>query len=253
MAPFLAVLLLLTPLRAETPALTISKGDLPLIIVAGHGGKMPLPGAEVREKTKVADPNFVLFGDAATNELATDLAGAVAQEYGDGHRPTLILNQIYRRYADVNRKPELSTHDPVGLAHHAAYHQAIDDEIARLTGQHGWVLLLDIHGQAHYDTTLLLGTGENSVIDPWSIDILWGNGGLIDSLKQNGFTVEPGNPQGKQRYGGGYTVRHHGLQPGVEAWQMEHSRAIRDGMEQRTLYLETVARTLVKALHNTPK
>ena len=246
---------LLAGARADAPpTLTISKGNLPLIIVAGHGGKMPLPGAELREKTKVADPNFVLFGDAITNELATDLAGAVAQEWGgENHHPTVILNQIHRRYADVNRAPELSTHDPVGLAHHAAYHKAIDDEIVRLTAQHGWVLLLDIHGQAHYETTLLLGTGENSVIDPWSIDVLWGSGGLIDSLKQKGFTVEPGNPEGKQRYGGGYTVRHHGLQPGVEAWQMEHSRAIRDGMEQRTLYLETVAHLLVKALRNPPK
>lgn len=213
---------------------------------------MPLPGAELREKTRVNDPNFVLFGDAVTNELATDLAGAIAQEYGDGHQATVILNQIHRRYADVNRSPELSTHDPVGLAHHAAYHQAIDEEIARLTGQHGWVLLLDIHGQAHYPTTLLLGTAENTVIDPWSIDVLWGSGGLVEELRQAGFTVEPDSQSGKQRYGGGYTVRHHGLQPGVEAWQMEHSRAIRDGTEERTRYLETVARTIAQALRHPP-
>lgn len=224
-----------------------------MLIVAGHGGTMPLAGAELREKTKVNDPNFVIFGDAVTNELATDLAGAVAQEYGEGHHATIILNQIHRRYTDVNRSPELSTHDPLGLAHHSAYHKAIDEEIERLTTQHGWVLLLDIHGQASYATTLLLGTGENSVIEPWSIEVLWGQGGLVEALAQAGFTVEPATPDGKQRYGGGYTVRHHGLQPGVEAWQMEHSRAIRYGLEERTHYLETVARTLVRALRTPPK
>lgn len=235
--------------RAEEPAeLTLVEGNLPLLIVAGHGGKLPLEGAEVRRQSKVDDPHFVLFGDAGTNELATDLADAVAQEYGEGHRPSLLLNQIHRRFADVNRKPELTSHDPIGRAHHAAYHQAIDHELARLVARHGWVLLLDIHGQARYDTTLLLGTAENTVIDDWSQNALWGPDGLVSSLQRNGLLVEPQTYDGKQRYGGGFTIRHHGLKPGVEAWQMEHSRAVRDTLESRTKYLEVVSQTLVRAI-----
>ena len=248
----LVLLLGLFPALAEAPSVSVQQGDLPLLIVAGHGGKVPLPEAELRQKSKVNDPHFVLFGDAHTNELATDLAGAVAQEYGAGHKPSLILNQIHRRYADVNRTPELTSHDPLGVAHHATFHQAIDSELDRLLAAHGWALLLDLHGQAHYETTLLLGTGENSVVAPWSVRALWGDHGLVASLNEAGFTVEPTTPQGKQRYGGGYTIRHHGLDKRVEAWQMEHSRAIRDGLESRSRYLEVVAASLVRAMRNPP-
>ncbi len=241
------------PVRAEAPLLTLQKGDLPLLIVAGHGGKLPLEGAEVREKDKVQDPKFVIFGDAFTNELATDLAGAVAQEWGvEEHRPSLLLNWVHRRYADVNRKPEFTSHDPVGVAHHAAYHQMIDDELERLVAEHGWALLLDIHGQAHYETTLLLGTAQNEVVGPWSLEALWGGDGLVARLEGAGFTAEPTSADGKQRYGGGYTVRHHGADPRVEAWQMEHSRAIRDTLDDRTRYLEEVARLLVQAMRRHP-
>lgn len=239
---------------AEAPPLTLRKGDLPLLIVAGHGGKLPLSGAQVREKEKVDDPKFVLFGDAFTNELATDLAGAVAQEWGgEGGQPSLLLNWVHRRYADVNRKPEFTSHDPVGVAHHAAYHKMIDDELARLVAEHGWALLLDIHGQARYETTLLLGTAQNEVVGPWSLEALWGGDGLVARLEEAGFTAEPTSAEGKQRYGGGYTVRHHGADPKVEAWQMEHSRAIRDTGDERARYLDQVARLLVQAMRRPPR
>ena len=64
--------------------------------------------------------------------------------------------------------------------------------------------------------------------------------------------MEPGEPEGKQRYGGGYTVRHHGLSERVEAWQMEHSRLIRNDLEQRSRYLDVVAKSLVRALDSPP-
>ncbi len=251
----MALLLLTAPtaVRAESPpALKLVEGNLPLLIVAGHGGVLPLEGAEVRVESEVNDPHFVLFGDAKTNELATDLADAVAQEYGDKHKPSLLLNQIHRRYADVNRKPEQTSHDRLGVAHHRDFHTAIEHEIARLVARHGWVLLLDIHGQARYETTLLLGTAENSVIDDWSKETLWGSDGLVVELRQHGFSAEPDSPEGKQRYGGGYTIRNHGKTPGVEAWQMEHSRAIRDTLEPRGKYLEVVAQTLVRAMKGHP-
>jgi N-formylglutamate amidohydrolase len=248
----LLAFLLVAPALARPAALVVEKGDLPLLIVAGHGGHFPLEGAEQRLKEKVDDPHFVLFGDTHTNDLASDLAGAVGQEVGGGHRPSLILNEIHRRFCDVNRSPRLSSQDPVGVAHHTAFHQAIDDELARLVALHGWALLLDIHGQAHYDTTLLLGTAENSAIGPWSRQALWGHGGLVESLKSAGFTVAPESPDGQQRYGGGYTVRHHGADPRVEAWQMEHSRALRNDQLLRSRYLKVVAQALAGALHHPP-
>jgi N-formylglutamate amidohydrolase len=244
--------LFLCPVKAESPLLSVRSGDLPLLIVAGHGGKLVLPGAAVRDPDKINDPHFVLYGDAHTNELASELTSALALKVGDGRRPSLILNLAHRRYADVNRTPELTSHDSVGVAHHAAFHQAIDQELERLVAAHGWALLLDLHGQAHYQTTLLLGTGNRSELTPWSVEALWGEQGMVAGLKNAGYTVEPTSPDGQQRYGGGYTIRHHGEKPSVEAWQMEHSRAIRDSEEARSQYLQSLADALARTLKNPP-
>lgn len=252
-AIFALLLLMASPGLGEAPGITVSSGNLPLLIVAGHGGKLALSGAEIRQQDKVDDPDFLLLGDTKTVELATDLAGAVEQEAGEGRRPSLIINQIHRRYADVNRKPQQSSHDPVGIAHHAAFHDAVHEELSRLVRLHGWALLLDIHGQSRYPTTLLLGTGRNTLIGPWSRAALWGRDGLVPSLQQAGFSVEPTTAAGKQVYGGGYTIRHHGADGKVEAWQMEHSRAIRDQLDRRSRYLEVVAGVLVQVIESPPQ
>lgn len=246
------MLLLASQALAEAPQLTVQSGTMPVLIVAGHGGKLPLEGAEERDPSKVDDPRFVLFGDAHTQELANDLAERLARQAGEGRRPGLVLNNIHRRYADVNRSPELTSHDPVGVAHHAAYHQAVERELSHLVQAHGWVLLLDLHGQTRYDTTLLLGTAQNAVISDWSLQTLWGPEGLVEQLRAAGFSVEPGAPDQPQRYAGGYTIRHHGLRPEVEAWQLEHSRAIRDGLDERERYLETLSQALVQAISQHP-
>lgn len=202
----------------------------------------------MRQAEKVSDPNFVIFGDARTNELATDLAETIASLYQNKHRPSLLLNQIHRRYADVNRKPEQSSHDRLGTAHHAEFHLQLAQELERLVQEHGWALLLDIHGQSRYPTTLLLGTAQNKVIGEWSKATIWGHRGVVDRLSAAGFSAEPSTPDGTQRYAGGYTIRHHGRTPHVEAWQLEHSRDIRDALDERTRYLELLADILVNAL-----
>lgn len=219
-----------------------------MLLVAGHGGTEPLPGAEVRRPERVKDPNFVVLGDSLTNELASDLAQAIARESEGGARPSLLLNRVHRRYCDVNRSPELSSHDPRGRAHHAAFHQALAGELRRLQRQHGWVLLLDLHGQSRYPISLHLGTAQHALVSPATVDWLWGPGGLVAELQDHGFQVAPAQKEAKQRYPGGYIVRHHAAPGRVEACQMEHSRALRQGQEDRERYLAVLARSLAQRI-----
>ncbi len=230
---------------AQVSTLDVQKGTLPLLIVAGHGGTLPLEGADVRDPEKVDDPHFVMFRDVETNELAWDLFCRM-QEECHGQKPTLIRNLIHRKFADVNRSPELSSDDPVGVAHHQAFHKAIKDEIDRIKSLHGFVLLIDIHGQTKYSSSLMIGTARNEVVSDWSIQVLWGPEGLVPKLEQAGFTVDPPLSDGDQRYSGGYIVRQHGADPAVEAWQFEHNGELRRDPKLRSRYVDVLAKVFCK-------
>lgn len=246
----LLLLLLASCALAQPLGLMVSHGDLPVVIVAGHGGDKNLDKAQVRDPKQVGDPHYVPYADAFTNALAERLAAALTNV--TGHSPSLILSLIHRRFVDLNRSPTLASQDPTGQAFHTAYHQAITDELSRLHKKHGFALLLDIHGQIHYPTTLMLGTAKNTTISSWSRETLWGSKGLVDSLKDAGFSVLPETQEGYQRYGGGYTIRHHGQDLKIEAWQMEHSRALRLSPKDQEHYAAIVAAVLARALSAPP-
>lgn len=236
-----------------TSLLRIEKGDLPVLIVAGHGGNKPLPGAAPRRREQSNDPKFMPYADLKTLELAAELAAVLIHEYGGKHRPSLIISTVHRRCCDLNRKLELSSQDPLARAYHQAYHQAIRQELARIKEAHGWALLLDIHGQTHFDTALMLGTAEHTVISDWSKKAIWGPGGLIVTLEQLGYSIEPRLQEGKQVYAGGFTIREHGKDLGVEAWQLEHNSELRLSDNKRLRYVHALAKFLVKALSTYPK
>lgn len=238
---------------AQSPNLDTREGSLPLVIVAGHGGTQALEGAELRNAEKTDDPHFVLFRDVETNELAEAIAARVTA-LSQGESVTLIRSLVHRKYADLNRTLELSSHDAKGREFHREFHQAIDREVARLQAIHGWVLLLDIHGQTKYPFDLLIGTAKNQVVSQWSVEKLWGPDGLVASLTRGGaFTVDPPTANGQQRYAGGYTIRHHGDDPHIEAWQLEHRGDIRRDPELRTRYVDALTEVLVRALAQPPK
>lgn len=227
---------------------TLQKGDLPLLIVAPHGGTKALPDCDLRQRKLSADPQFTIKGDSHTAELARALAKEVRLLHPRRGRPSLLTNSIHRKYVDLNRSSEHSSHDPVGRSHHREFHQALDAELNRLVAEHGRVLLLDIHGQVRHPHDLLLGTNEGASISQASVTMLWGQEGVVEQVEDLGYRVNPHKELGPELFRGGYITRHYGSHPNVDGIQLEHGPKLRYNLSNRYHYLQRVTRVLVAYL-----
>ena len=203
--PSLLVLisLLCRPLSAETAPFILEKGDLPILLVAPHGGSGSLLEAPIRRQRDSEDPHFSTKKDMVTSELTRSYCDEILKV--TGKKPSLLSSEIHRKYCDLNREEEWSSPAPAGQAFHREYHGVLRDELKRLVDLHGWALLLDIHGQSSEPHDLMIGVREGDTIGDWSKAALWGNDGLVERLQKEGFAVVPGRAQEKIRYGGGYS------------------------------------------------
>lgn len=227
---------------------TLRRGNLPIILVAPHGGSETLEGAPVRLKENSKDRQFSTHKDLQTAELA-ELYRLALEECFEGQRyPSLLKSEVHRKYCDLNRDALDSSEHHQGRAAHERFHAALAVEVDRLLGQHGYVLLLDIHGQSQEVEDLIVGTKNGSTIGKRTRKVLWGKDGAVKELQKQGFSVAPREPHSPVRYSGGYIVRHYSAQKGVEAMQFEHGKDLRFGNDRRELLVEIMARALVKRL-----
>lgn len=245
---FLCSLLVLCPGGAEQEGeLLFRSGELPILLVAPHGGSLPLRGAPVRSKENSADRQFSAKRDLHTQELAALYEGALEKCF-TGRRPSLLSSQIHRKYCDLNREEEAACESPQGRAFYRRFHAVLEREIQRLKKKHGWVLLLDIHGQSAEPIDMMVGTRGGSTLGPWSESLLWSDGGLLQRLQEQAFTTAPAYPKESMRYGGGTIVRRYAAPPAVEAWQLEHGKELRSDLERQKILVRTVAEQIAKHL-----
>lgn len=246
-------LLFVTSCSLAAQPWTLERGTLPVIIVSVHGGTKPLAKGELRQKTLSSDPHFTTKGDGRTANLAKAIAREIRRLHLEYAKPTLFVNHVHRRYLDLNRKSEWSSHHQIARDLHRAFHSALQSEIDRNIAEHGWVLLLDVHGQSKYTEDVLIGTYEQRSVSDWSISQLWGTHGLVKQLLAAGFQVNPESPQATQKYRGGYITQHYGQNPKVEAWQIEHGADLRFTLARRHLYVSILSKALNQALEFRPK
>ena len=240
-----AVLLLLVQAQsalANPQEFTLSRGQIPILLVAPHGGSQQLMGATVREKEKVSDPHFTTKRDMLTVELAKE----IADKFPAGQKPSVLISQVHRQYVDHNRKELLSSHHPKGRLAHRRFHNALRAELSRLKKKHKKVLLIDIHGQSSQKVDVTVGTREGKTISPWSEDLLWSENGLLSQLKKAGFTIQPDYPEQRTKYNGGFIVKEYGFDPKVDAWQIEHGKELRFSPEMVQKYVAILAPLLAE-------
>jgi N-formylglutamate amidohydrolase len=199
-------------------------GNLPVILVAPHGGREAVNGVRVRTSGK-------LDMDARTLELT----GALAQRLHAllGAEPYVVAAKFHRRYIDANRSEAEAFEDPAARPAYLAYHDHIRRYVAEVGQRYPrGALLFDIHGQSTDVDTVHRGTNNGATVARMLRQ--HGPGALIGSksvfgvLQAKGRTVFPpnspiGKPREDPRYNGGYTVRTYGSdQPGgIDAIQLE--------------------------------
>jgi N-formylglutamate amidohydrolase len=226
----------------ESPELiTITPGNMPLIITAPHGGVEDIPDCPPRKG--VGAKQFVTVKDTNTDILADLLAQEV--EGLTGKKPWVIVAHFARTHADVNRTLADGTECKAAEVIHKKYHQAISEAIKTMRKDKD-ALLLDIHAQKASSDTIFRGTNNGvtcSFTDPSSLPHKF-----FDSLKASGIKVFPDidrlTDKEDDRYTGGYTVNAHGrkYEEGINAIQLEFGA---DYRSQKSM--QQTARTIAEA------
>ena len=216
----------------------VHRGTLPIVLTAPHGGRLAIPGMQVRN---AKDPALIaasanwggvhLEADGNTDVLAVRIASGI--EKLTGHAPYLVLAKFERTFIDANRPPEIAYADPAAAPYYDFYRKSVRAFVDEIRSNYPAGLLLDVHGQAKDAGALMRGTlnGETVtlLVRRAGVDSLVGPEGLFGQLEAQGFKVFPSNRapiRGSSEnggYNGGYTVRAYGSNNanGIDAVQLE--------------------------------
>lgn len=241
-------------------------GTLPVVLSAGHGGRL--------EPTEMADRGYgVVVTDLETLDLAERIRDALEARLG--HAPHLVVSQLRRTKLDPNRDViEAAQGDP--LAEHAwrEYHAFLDTARALVTRDHGAGLYLDVHGHGHPVARVELGylLDDDALSLPDSMlaapryaeessvralvaasgaslsEVVRGPESLGSLLEARGVAAVPSpgapGPGGEPYFTGGYSTLRHGSRDGgtISGIQLEHHYpGLRDSEANRQDYAERLA------------
>jgi len=203
-------------LAAEPQSLVVvQRGELPIILSAPHGGQESVPGAEPRkgEGLERKPGGFVTARDTVTEELAQEVADAVALRFGKP--PYSVVSKAHRKYLDPNRAPAAAYEGDAAQAVYDAYHAALEDACREVQARFHTGLLLDLHGQGSAKDTVFRGTKNGATVaalrQRFGEAAHTGEAGLWGQLKRRGWTVHPDPFDGRE-------------QPGFTDWNSGTSR-----------------------------
>ena len=211
--------------------LTLTTGNLPLVLVAPHGGREAIPGIGIRQGNGV--PQFKTGRDHNTAELAEAIALKLGQM--SGAKPFLVIARFDRKYIDVNR-PSIEAYEALeAQPYYAAFHSAVDEACRQIRQLWGRGLLLDIHGQAAEANVIFRGTRHGkSVTDlvrRFGRQALTGPYSILGQLALRGYKILPDASVNdrESRYSGGHTAQTYGSHgaTGIDAIQLEFGTRLR--------------------------
>jgi N-formylglutamate amidohydrolase len=211
--------------------LTLVTGNLPIVLLAPHGGREAIPGIGIRQGNGV--PQFKTGRDNNTAELAE----AIAVKLGEisGAKPFLVIARFDRKYIDANRPATGAYEAAEARPYYTAFHSAIDKACKQIRKVWGRGLLLDIHGQAAEANVIFRGTRHGkSVADlmqRFGQQALTGPHSIFGQLALRGYKILPdasaNDPE--SRYSGGHTAQTYGSHRAtrIDAIQLEFGTRLR--------------------------
>jgi len=211
--------------------LTLSNGNLPVVLVAPHGGREAIPGIGIRQGRGV--PQFKTGRDHNTAELAA----AIAVKLGEvsGAKPFLVIARFDRKYVDANRPSSGAYEALEAQPYYAAFHSAVDEACRQIRNVWGRGLLLDIHGQAAEGNVIFRGTRHGKsvadLVQRFGAQALSGPQSIFGQLALKGYKIlpDPSVNDRESRYIGGHTVQTYGSHraSGIDAMQLEFGTRLR--------------------------
>ena len=252
------------------------KGDIPLIIVAPHGGDLKPNWIENRD----------CDGSVITKDLYTlDIAFQIENELVKmGYKPFIVFAKIHRIKLDLNRSLKTShCEDDTSNELWQLFHDQIFTFRQEILKNYDRGLLIDIHGHGHPIQRIELGylldneklnklsrdessiqhgeTSINSLIENHPEnkqlgDLIFGDNALGTLLSKNGFPTVPSSidraPEHNEPFfSGGTNTKNYGSksQNGVDAIQLELNRnGIRQDIQDRERFSKVFANILIDYL-----
>jgi len=233
------------------------EGELPIILSAPHGGQLKVPDVDVRRGEGIAKgpSGFVAGRDGGTEELAEQVAAAIASRYGK--RPYTVFARSHRKYLDPNRPAHIAYEDADAKPVYDLYHGKLDDYCRAVQQKFRRGLLLDIHGQGSRKDTLFRGTHDGKTVTllrtRFGEAAQTGEESFFGELKSRGWKVHPEPLDGNEQNGfrGGYIVQTYGSHQGygIDAMQLEFGQDFRD-KQNRQAVADVLADAIVDFAEN---
>jgi hypothetical protein len=255
-------------------------GDMPLLVIAPHGGLLQPSALSTRNCSVIAatipGSDCTTGNDEQTQDLARRLVDSVVAR--TGRRPHLLVNLLHRNRFDGNRdRPEATGNNAALDRSWTWFHAFADSAKARIVATAGRGLVLDVHGHGRplpriewgyltgrtalnaSDSVLALQATASSLRrlttdaragDAFPALVRGPNslGGLLQAL---GYAGVPSpaqlGPGGEDYFNGGFNTGRHGSRDGgaVDAIQLEAQQpGIRDTPENRSRFAGALARAL---------
>jgi N-formylglutamate amidohydrolase len=211
--------------------LTLTTGNLPLVLVAPHGGREAIPGIGIRQGNGV--PQFKTGRDHNTAELAEAIALKLGQM--SGAKPFLVIARFHRKYIDANRTSIEAYEALEAQPYYGAFHSAVDEACKQIRQVWGRGLLLDIHGQAAEANVIFRGTmhgkSVTDLVQRFGRQAMTGRHSILGQLALSGYKIlpEPSVNDRESRYSGGHTVQTYGSHRAtrIDAIQLEFGTRLR--------------------------
>jgi N-formylglutamate amidohydrolase len=261
---------------AQSSFLELKEGSLPLIFTVPHGGALKPNGLMNRRYGSMAT-------DAQTQELAAEMDQAVQKRLGGSAH--FIVSNLHRSKMDPNRDvTEAAQDDAAAQEAWRTFHAACSAATQRVTKQHGYGLLIDLHGHRHEEPNVEVGmllnaadlhktdaaiSGDPRLLEKTSIrdlvrrtgtplaDLIRGPlsmGSLLEARGQRSLpsTIRVQPAPNAAYYSGAYIIATHGSKNGglVSAIQLECPwDGVRDTASNRKQFAERLADALAEFLH----
>ncbi len=224
----------LTELVSSSDLVTAQRGQIPVILVAPHGGLIRIPGVRDRKAG-------VTVTDSGTAELALLISQRVTAKLGG--KPYVVIAQFVRKNADANRPAAEAFEDEAARPHYEAFHAAVRAAVDECRERFGGAILIDIHGQARVPDAIVRGTRNGKTVsrllERSGAEALTGPDSIPGRLAAAGYQILPAaedGPGGEPAMGretffdGGFIVANYGSQnaDGVDAIQLEFGKMRRE-------------------------
>ena len=124
------------------------RGDLPILIIAPHGGTELVSGIASRRNVNRPVSNFSYYSAIWTREICVQISRTIKRLSG-GKSPYMVLNLAHRRYVDVNRE-ESDAYEVILNAPRIywEYHDFINEYINRMNVLYENPIVIEISGQS---------------------------------------------------------------------------------------------------------